>query len=102
AAAWVVVERLDQIGELAAIFEVEETTGGLGALRGLVDAGDELDAREQVNEKIAAEALAVVSEAAPAEEADRIESLLGRVAEERVPVDGFFAGVGRNGIDPGA
>ena len=74
----------------------------LGALRGSVDAGDELDAGEQVHEQISAESLAVVGEAAPAEEADGIEGELGRVAEEGIPVDGLFTGVGRNGIDPGA
>ena len=102
AAVGIVVESFDEIGELAAILEVEQAAGGHGALRGLVDAGDELNAGEQVNEEIAAEALAVVGEAAPAEEADGIEGDFGSVAEERVPVDGLFAGVGRNGIDPGA
>src|SRR4029077_2697312 len=98
----VVVESLDEVGELAAILEVEDAAGGHRTLRGLVDAGDELNAREQVDEEIAAQALAVVFVAAPAEEANGIERDLGGVAEERVPIDSFLAGVRRNGIDPGA
>jgi hypothetical protein len=102
AAVGIVVESFDEVGELAAILEVEQASGGLGAQGGLFDAGDELDAGEQVDEEIAAEALAVVFVATPAEEANGIERDFGRVAEEGVPVDGFFAGVGRHGINPGA
>ena len=56
----------------------------------------------QVDEEIAAESLAVVGEAAPAEESHGIEGVLGGAVDECVPVDGLRAGVGRNGIDPGA
>ncbi len=53
-----------------------------------------------MNEQVAAESLAVVAEAAPAEETDGIVGALGGLAEEGVPVNRFFTGVGRNGIDP--
>ena len=58
----IVVEGFDQVGELAAILEVVKTAGGLRALRGLVDAGDELNAGEQVDEQIAAQAFAVIGD----------------------------------------
>ena len=98
----VVVESLDEVGKLAAIFEVVEASAGLGALGGLFRAGDEVDSGNQMDEEITAQAFAIIGVAAPAEEADGIEGALGRGAEEGVPVDGFFAGVGRNGLDPGA
>src|ERR1700682_2007167 len=61
-----------------------------------------MDAGDQVDEEVAAEAFAVIGVAPPAEEAHGIEGALGSVAEESVPVDSFFAGIGRNVIDPGA
>src|ERR1700736_6236908 len=98
----IVVESLDQVGELAAIFEVVEASARLRALRGLFGAGDEVNAGDQVNEKISSKAFAIIGVAAPAEEADGIESVLGRVSKKRIPIDSFFAGIGGNGIDPGA
>src|SRR5580693_8459904 len=55
-----------------------------------------------MNEKIASQSLAVIREAAPAEEARGIKWSLGRAHEEFIPVDGLLTGVGRDGIDPGA
>src|SRR5579862_5651169 len=102
AAFGIIVESFDEIGELTSIFEVEEAARGHGTLRGLIDAGDEVNAGEQVDEEIAAESLAVVGEAAPAEEADGIEVVGRRAADESLPIDGLRAGVRRNGINPGA
>src|SRR5580704_14464259 len=96
----VVVDGLDQIGELAAVLEVEEPAARLRALGNRVGAGDEVDSGNQVNEQIAAEALAVVGEAAPAEKARGIERPLRRSAKKCIPVDCLLAGVGRNGINP--
>src|SRR5579859_6323215 len=87
AAVGIIVESFDEIGELASIFEVEEAARGHGALRRLIDAGDEVNAGEQVDEEIAAESLAVVGEAAPAEEADGIEVVGRRAADESLPID---------------
>src|SRR5947209_18831179 len=55
-----------------------------------------------MDEEVAPEALAVVSETAPAEKAFRAEGAFGSAVEERGPVDRLFAGVGWNWIDPGA
>src|ERR1700681_2203876 len=52
----IVVESFDQVGELAAVLEVEEASARLGALRGIFGAGDEVDAGNQVDEEIAAQA----------------------------------------------
>src|SRR5579862_1840364 len=98
----IVVESFDEIGEFAAVLEVVEAPAGLRALRGFVGAGDEVNAGNQVDEEIAAEAFAVVGKAAPTEEADGIEGVLGSADQERVPVNRLFAGVGRYGINPGA
>src|ERR1700685_1877614 len=78
-----------------------KTSGGFPALRGFFCAGDEVNPGNQMDEEITAQALAIVGKAAPAEEADGIEGTLGRIAEEGIPVDGFFAGVRRNGVCPG-
>src|SRR5580658_361528 len=98
----IVVNGFDQVGELAAILEMEESAAGLRALRRGVGAGDEVDSGNQVNEQVAAQALAVVGEAAPAEKTYRIEGPLGSAAEKRVPVDRLLTRVGRNGINPSA
>src|SRR5580693_3038073 len=97
----VVVNGFDQVGELAAVLEVEEPAGRLRALGGRVRSGDEVDSGNQVNEQVAAQALAVVGEAAPAEKTHRIERPLGRAAKKRGPVDRFLTGVWRDGINPG-
>ena len=55
-----------------------------------------------MHEQIAGETFAIIGEAAPAEEADRVEGSLRSIPEESVPIDGLRAGVGRDGIDPGA
>src|SRR5579864_6427338 len=78
----VVVHGLDEVGELASIFEMEQSATGFGALRGFVGAGDEVNAAQQVNEEIAAESLAVVGETAPPEEADRVKGMLGSANQE--------------------
>src|SRR5580704_8146364 len=96
----VVVDGFDQVGELAAVLEVEEPAARLRALGDRVGAGDEVDSGNQVNEQIAAEALAVVGEAAPAEKARGIERPRRRSAKKCIPVDCLLAGVGRNGINP--
>src|SRR6266700_8107643 len=55
-----------------------------------------------MNKKISGEAFAVVSETAPAEKPLGTECTLGRAVQERIPVNGLFAGIRRNGIYPGA
>src|SRR5262249_53526964 len=98
----IVVHRLDQIGELAAILEVEESAARTCPRRRRVGAGDEVDAGRQVREEIATESLSVVGETAPTEEANRIEGLLWGAPQERIPIDGLLAGIRRDGIDPRA
>src|SRR5438309_8875204 len=55
-----------------------------------------------MNKKISGEAFAVVSETAPAEKSLGTECALGRTVQERIPVNGLFTGIRRNGIYPGA
>ena len=61
-----------------------------------------MDSGEQVHEKVAGQTFAVIGEAAPAEEARGVKGTLWRADQKLVPVDGFFAGIGGNGVDPGA
>jgi len=64
----IVIQGLNQIGKVAAIFEVEQTTCRLRALRGGSCPSDEMDPGDQVHEQVARQALAIVGETAPTEE----------------------------------
>src|ERR1700689_4158167 len=55
----VVVDGFDQVGELAAVLEVEKAAARLRALGDRIGAGDEMDSGNQVNEEVAAEAFPV-------------------------------------------
>src|SRR6266568_354941 len=97
----IVVESLDEIGELAAILEMEKAAGGLGALRNRVRAGDELDPGNQVNKQVATQPLAVIRKTPPAEEAHRVKGTLRCAVEKRIPVDSRFIRIRSNRIHPG-
>ncbi len=98
--AGIIVERGQQIGKIATILEVRQAARRVSAAGNSVDAADALNAGEQVYEKVAGHALAVVGEAAPAEETLRIEGPFGRVAQPRLPVDGLRARIRGNWIHP--
>jgi len=55
-----------------------------------------------MDKKVAGHSLAVLLEAAPAEEARRVEGPFRRIPQEGLPVNGLWAGVGRNRVNPGA
>src|ERR1700737_4073964 len=55
-----------------------------------------------MNEKVARQALSIVRKTAPTEEARGVKGALGRAVQKGVPVDGLFACVGRNRVDPSA
>ena len=79
-----------------------KASGRVGAVRNGVDPGDGLHAREQVDEKIARQTLAIIGKTAPAEEALGLKRPLRRVLQERIPIDGLGAGVMRDRVNPGA
>src|SRR5690606_24921217 len=56
--------------------------------------------RDRGDEQVARDAGAVVLIVPPAEEADRLEGALRRVAEKAIPVHRLRAGVGRNRVLP--
>ena len=61
-----------------------------------------MDAGQKMDIQVARDGRAVVPVIPPAEGPGGVERAFGGVAEEAVPVDGFLAGVERDGVLPGA
>ena len=100
--AFGIVEECQQdVGGVAAVFPEAQAAGGHGA-GGAVGTGDEVGAAEEMDEEIAGHAAAVGLPFAPLEEVLGVPWDFGGGAEEARPVAGFGAGVGRNGVVPGA
>src|SRR5215472_18378940 len=78
----VIVESLDQVRKITAVFPAEKAAGGLGAVRDLVRAGDEMNPRNQVHKEVARQAFAIMSKAAPTEEAHGIKGALGGTVQK--------------------
>src|SRR5581483_2400521 len=98
----IVVERFDEIREVATILPAEQPARRLGSGRDRVRAGDEMNARDQMHEQVTGQPFSIIAKAAPAEESNGIERPLRRAIQECIPVDRLLTGVRRDGINPGA
>ena len=97
----VVEQAHDDVVDVAAVVPVAPAAHR-GDSRRPDRAGGVVDAGEQVDEEIARDGRAVIPVVPPAEEPDRVERPLGRLAQEAVPVDRLGGGVGRDRVLPGA
>ena len=61
-----------------------------------------MNARNQVHKEVARQTFAIIGKAAPTEEAHGIKGALRRAVQKSVPINGLFAGVRGDGIDPSA
>ena len=69
----IVVQGFDQVGKVASLLVVKQAAGSLGTLGNGGVARNEMNSRNQVNEKIASQPGAVIGKTAPAEEPDRVK-----------------------------